>query len=47
MRAEVGIKGLEKADASTILSEGMADPRQWPAAGREGGGADIMPGTLS
>jgi hypothetical protein len=47
MGAEVGVKGLEEADASAVLGEGMADSGQRAAARRECGGTDIMPGGLS
>ena len=47
MGAVVGVKGLEEADASAVLGEGMANSGQGRLAWREGGRADVMARALS
>jgi len=47
MSAMVGVKGLEEADASAVLGEGVTNPGQWDLTRGESGRADVMPGALS
>ena len=47
MGAVVGVKGLEEADASAVLCEGVAYSGQGRLAWRKGGCADVMPCALS